>query len=204
MSGCRVFIRQKHRGAVLITSFLTAALVFTLTTAIIRVADEMTQELNWQTVTLRGENTAAQAVAACESWLRKEISSGHMFAAQDFEAGAIPAAQAAKKVPDAVLAGLRQTTPYASVSAEIVDLNYPDGYREKAAANMTPRAAPLKTVVQSETGENTDYRVKYIQLIAAAVMPSERNAVFSRTETFLVLLSADGSFRVIRLYSKKS
>ena len=200
----RLVACKKHRGAILISALLWSALAFAAITVVAGAADSISEEKNWQTATLRGENTVAQTSALAERWLKTKILSGDMFTAKDFEPAAKAVSEPVITVPDEVFASLRAVTPYASIDAEVIDLNYAESYKSTAEASRTPRAAPLAASVNDEAGDITDYRVKFIQLKTRVVLPSQGQAVFSRTETFLVLLARDGSLKTIRLYSKKS
>lgn len=204
MSSLRTPGNNRHLGAFLISSLLWAFAAFSAATAVITASDVVAQEIIWQTTTLRGENAAAQAAAAAEAWFRKEAAAGRMLTAEGFSESAAASAKAATAVPDSVLDEIRAAAPYAEIRAEVIDLNYADSYGVEAQKNKAPRCRPLNICLKNEAGENTDYKAKYMQLNATVSIPSEHNAVFSRSETFLALLAKDGSLRLIRLYAKKS
>lgn len=194
---------QRHRGAILISAILLTAFSFSAITALMGSADGIAAAKNWQTTMLRGENAAAAASVISEKWLRARIASGELFAQEAFKDDSRQTAEPLTQVPNSVLEPLRAVTPYASIDAAVVDLNYADSYAQTAENDSTPRSAPFAVSLKNETGEITDYRAKLIQLKTTVTLPGARNAVFSRTETFLVLKSGDGSLRTIRLYSKR-
>lgn len=195
--------RKRHNGAILIAAILWGFAALVSASATLAVANSIFENHSWQTVLLRRENTAVQALAIAEKWFISGVKSKMLLDPLDFEFSAIPKDDPWIEIPADLMTELRKLNKHMDIEVRIADQNYSSSFKNTADKMGIPLGRPSEIYVSADNTSPDVYAVKRFQVRASVLHDTGSKKTLTVTKNLLVLRDINGDVRTITLYTKK-